>query len=306
MNRRGESGQILVLAALAQVVLLVFVGFAVDYGSLLVERTRLQNAVDAASLAGARALVDGTNPGTPAAQAAVTNYLALHGYVAAADTTIGISFPPSPGTSATETVAIAASRVKPTYFIKLVGIDNVTVSGNASAAVDRKLIDIMLSLDLTGSMDAPATNDLNQLRGAVVDFVNKIDPNAANPNGPKIGMARFAGVKCEWMSSGPGDTFIDIGPGPSEYRSPCTDDKTILTNLTMDKPTLVKIANNSGGGTCPGGIAAFACPLVSWRYTAPDQSGNGRVPSSGVRFAGSPVYSGAAPGYPGTKLPNAI
>src|SRR5262245_8070718 len=95
MIRRGESGQVLVMAALLQVVLLVVVGFAVDYGALVLERTRLQNAADAASLAGARALVDGTNPGIASARTTVTQYLDLHGYRTDPVTTIGISFPVS-------------------------------------------------------------------------------------------------------------------------------------------------------------------------------------------------------------------
>jgi Flp pilus assembly protein TadG len=306
MNRRGESGQILVIAALVQVVLLVFVGFAVDYGALLLERTRLQNAADAASLAGARALVDGPSPGVTPARAAVTTYLDLHGYRSDATTTIAISFPPSPGTGAIESVQIAVSRIRPTYFIRLVGIDRSTVAANATAAVDRRLIDIMLSLDVTGSMELSGPSDMNQLRRAVVDFVNKINPSTTDTTGPKIGMARFAGVKCGWMSSGAGDTFLDIGPGPSEYRSPCTDDKTVLTNLTYDKSRLIRIADNTGAGTCPGGIGQFACPLVSWRYTAPDLSGAGRTPSSGVRLNGSVLLAGNAPGFTGTKLPNGI
>src|SRR4051812_13638289 len=126
MKRRGESGQILILAALVQVVLLALVGFAVDYGVMLVEKTQLQNALDAASLAGARSLVDGANPGVAAAQATVTQYLQLHGYTANAQTTIAVTFPPSPGTGAIESVRIVVSRVRPTYFIKLVGITQTT------------------------------------------------------------------------------------------------------------------------------------------------------------------------------------
>ena len=111
-----------------QVVLLVLVGFSVDYGALLLERTRLQNAADAASLAGARALVDGSNPGVSAAQAAATQYLDLHGYRVDGQTAISITFPPSPGTGALESVRIAVTRTRPTYFIRLVGITHVRTS----------------------------------------------------------------------------------------------------------------------------------------------------------------------------------
>src|SRR5579884_140113 len=127
MGRRVESGQILVIFALVQVVLLAMAGFAVDYGALLVEKTKLQNAVDAASLAGARALVDGTNPGTTAARTAVTNYLSSMGFSAASGATITTTFDATGGT--TDTVHVQVTKVAPTYFIKVIGINSVTISG---------------------------------------------------------------------------------------------------------------------------------------------------------------------------------
>jgi Flp pilus assembly protein TadG len=46
----------MVLFALCMVVLLVLAGSAYDYGSIVVENAQLQNAVDAAVLAGADSL----------------------------------------------------------------------------------------------------------------------------------------------------------------------------------------------------------------------------------------------------------
>ena len=47
---------------------------------------------------------------------------------------------------------------------------------------------------------------------------------------------------------------------------PCDDDKTVLTILTQDKAMLQKIADGTGAGACPGGVALYACALVSWKY----------------------------------------
>ena len=49
---RQEFGQGLVLAALAMVVILGFAAMAIDVGLFLHERRELQNAADAAALAG--------------------------------------------------------------------------------------------------------------------------------------------------------------------------------------------------------------------------------------------------------------
>ena len=57
--RRSESGQVLVLVALALVVLLGAASFTVDLGRRGAEERYLQNAADAAALAGCNALIDG-------------------------------------------------------------------------------------------------------------------------------------------------------------------------------------------------------------------------------------------------------
>ena len=57
-KRRGERGQALVLGALALVVLFGFTALSVDVGFFLRHRAVVQQAVDAAALAGAQALPD--------------------------------------------------------------------------------------------------------------------------------------------------------------------------------------------------------------------------------------------------------
>ncbi len=304
---RGESGQILILAALVQVVLIAVVGFGIDYGLLLVERTRLQNAADAASLAGARALVAGVGAGPSAATAAATTFLTLHGYANDADTTVTLTVLPTAAGRPDERMRIEVTRRRETAFIRVIGIEEATVAAVAEAEASRSMIDIFLTLDLTGSMELSGTNDLSQLRRAVVQFVGQFSLTTADPRSPRIGMARWAGIKCGWDRSADwmyGDRYIDLGPGTSEYVGPCSDDVTVLTNLTASAPTLVKLADNTGTGTCPPGMSIFACPLVSWRYTAPVVAGPSTTPL-GLRYNGSNLGS-YYPTYTGTKLPNAI
>ena len=304
MRLRDESGQILVIAAIAQIVFLALVGFAVDYGFWLLERQRLQNAVDAASLAGARALVDGATPGIDAARATTLDYLDRHGYRADPVTGVSVTFPLGAG-GAVESVAVQVDRRRETFFVRLVGVDEVELGARATAAVDRRMIDIMLSLDLTGSMELNNANDLPQLRDAVVEFVSMVNPSAANPLGAKVGMARFAGVMCSWYRRNANQT-IDLN-APSEYRLPCTDDKSVLHNLTFDRARLLKLAANTGGGACPNGNAAYACPLQSWRFTSPPILTNpyGSTTPTGL-YDGQLSYPGYTPDFTGTKLPNGV
>ncbi len=95
-----ERGQIFVLFAVFLTVLLVLAGSAYDYGSITVDDAQLQNAVDAAVLAGANSL--GRNAALPAgsplaiAQATTTAFLGLNGVATQTPgTTITLAFPTS-------------------------------------------------------------------------------------------------------------------------------------------------------------------------------------------------------------------
>ena len=57
-NRRGQQGAILVLTAFLLPFIIAFTGMAVDLGNLYVQHQRLQNAADAAVLAGAKAYAE--------------------------------------------------------------------------------------------------------------------------------------------------------------------------------------------------------------------------------------------------------
>ncbi len=298
----GERGSI---AAMAIVLLAVFVavmGTAVDLGMMLFERANMQNAVDAASLAGSRALVIGANPGPAAAAAAATQYMARYGFQSNATTTVSFTYPPS-SSGAVDQMHVSVVHQMPTYFLGLVGVPSFTLAASATAETYASLLDIGLTLDLTGSMTLSGTNDLGQLRRAVVQFINQVNPSISNPYGPKIAMARWAGIMCGWARSSSTERYISLGP-TSEYVAPCGDDQTVLTGLTADKAMLIRLADNSGSGTCPPGMSQYACPLVSWTYTAPALDGSGTVPQ-GMSINGSP-FTSLNPTYTGTKLPNAI
>ena len=57
---RDETGQVFVLSLLAMAILIGMVGFAVDVGHAYLVQRQLQSGVDAAALAGAQELPDGT------------------------------------------------------------------------------------------------------------------------------------------------------------------------------------------------------------------------------------------------------
>ncbi|MGE3269326.1 MAG: TadE/TadG family type IV pilus assembly protein [Chloroflexota bacterium] len=322
LSVRHGKGQVAVYMAMLLASLMGLAGAGVDYGLIVLESARLQHAVDASALAGARALV--TSTGNTQAlrnadgQAAATTYLGLHGYVNGQN---GATFTFNPSASDggvyNDTMQVSAVVVKPTRFWRVIGITSTTLNQAAAAAASGGMADVMLSLDLSKSMDVNGT-DLPNLRSAVRAFIDQMQIDSSNPRGTQLGMARWAGVKCSWRrinQGADGDRYIDFGIGPpnsgsysirSEYVEPCYDDSTVLTNLTQDKARLVKLADNSGGGSCPTGMSAYACPLDSWTFPidqVPVAVGTpttalGQQDNNGTNYNWS--------GVTGTRLPAAI
>lgn len=183
---RQRRGIVVVLTCILLVVLLGFVAFGVDVGTIGLERAKLQNAVDAAALAASQAMqeaiADGGDSinvnGDVAAQVAALNALAaakakemaikvaeLNGvYLAESDIELGkktadgaISY----GSAPYNLVKVTARRTNPDTdapdgmlklsFAPVLGMDSLSLTASAAAYVQSR--DIVLVLDFSGSMN---------------------------------------------------------------------------------------------------------------------------------------------------------
>jgi len=157
----GERGQALIVMVFAVIALLVMAGLAIDGGMAFLERRRMQNAADAAALAGTRLLAGAIcdeSAGDDAAIAAEVNHYAEKNGVPDTDTEAGGSVTgnvvadyvdfdevvlgrvgggaiPNGATGVSVTVGIS----RPTYFVSLVGIDTAGASAAALAMTGRPL-----------------------------------------------------------------------------------------------------------------------------------------------------------------------
>ena len=114
MRLRDDSGQATVLVALGLAVLLGALSLSVDVGRSLVSQFRLQNATDAAALAGAQSL-----PTSPAsAQAAAESYAAANGVP-----DVSVTF-----SSNNEDIAVHAQVDVPTLVARVLGVFGVPVA----------------------------------------------------------------------------------------------------------------------------------------------------------------------------------
>ncbi|ABE44467.1 pilus assembly protein TadG-related protein [Polaromonas sp. JS666] len=146
--RKSERGAVAIIFGLTVVVLFAMGGVVLDLGHLYIAKAELQNAADAAALAGAKDLNE-TTPGIDAAVATAQTISAKNKYNFSTDVTLAlanIEFGPSPdGPWSSVATARAAPqgmtfikvdtglKVLGTYLMRVAGVDTVSTFGLAVA-----------------------------------------------------------------------------------------------------------------------------------------------------------------------------
>ena len=154
----GRSGQILMLATIAMVVLLGFSALAVDIGLLYSTRRRMQTAADAAAIAGATALRDGQDYSK-----AADDVSSFNGFTNSQNNVaVTVSEPtlPSPYPSGVTYVEVDITQTVPTYFLRALGYKSMKVGARAvSGAVAGPAC--IYALDPTDSSTLALTGNAN-------------------------------------------------------------------------------------------------------------------------------------------------
>jgi Flp pilus assembly protein TadG len=186
-----ERGISLIFTAMTLVFIVPMVGLAIDAGILYTVKGKLQMAVDAASLAAARALSRGNDDTTQQnnAKAVAQEYVLVNfpsGYFNVATPTFG---PNNSGISVDESVAnqrsvsVTAYVNAPLYFLRWLGSTNTTVSATATAV--RRDVNVSVVLDRSGSLQN--TGSCGLVKNAAIAFVNKFANLRDN-----VGLVTFA------------------------------------------------------------------------------------------------------------------
>jgi hypothetical protein len=138
VRHRGESGQSLILFALGLAVLLGMAAMTIDVGLAYVARRDMQNAADAAALAGADVLLEGQS--SVLAANAARDLALQNGYDnAAADVTVEINIPPTSGPHSGDSDFVEVTIAHPidAVMARAVGKTSFDVSARAVAGIDR-------------------------------------------------------------------------------------------------------------------------------------------------------------------------
>ncbi|MGB3739459.1 MAG: pilus assembly protein TadG-related protein, partial [Pontixanthobacter sp.] len=173
---RDRTANTLAITAASVLPLIGVVGGGVDTGRIYLAKSRLQQACDSATLAarkqlGARALEEGGIPGDlhdTADNFFRTNFQT--GTYGTRDTTYELSH-----SSGTQMDGEASTKV-PTTLMSVFGYDDVDIDVDCSADLNLPNIDIVLVLDMSGSMSLPAGSGTRMaaLQEAVFAFYDEI------------------------------------------------------------------------------------------------------------------------------------
>lgn len=164
LNTRGG---IAVFLAIAAVPLIGFIGIGTDTARAWVVKSRLSSALDAAALAGGRAFFDADR------DAQINMFFNANfpsNFMGATVSGPGIS-----ANTETEQLQLSASATIGTAFMHFFGHDTITVSAEAEVTRQQLALDVVLSMDMSGSMgwSAPGGGTrIEAARNASTQLVN--------------------------------------------------------------------------------------------------------------------------------------
>lgn len=167
-----SRGQVVIMTAISLVVIFVLAGLVIDAGMGYMIRAKLNAAVDAAGIAGARAVTEGATQSDQvqnARQAARTFFAANYpnGWLG----TVPVLHEPVVTFDQGKVIIdVTATASKPVTFMMLLGFNVMNVS--AGAQVVRKDLDMSFVVDVTDSMQAVAA----QVKDAAGTFLQQFSP----------------------------------------------------------------------------------------------------------------------------------
>jgi len=189
---RRRRGSVLMYGSLLTALVIVpFMGLAIDVGLMYLVQSRLSAAADAATIAGASALSRGSDDSSQRANAVSTanNYFHANfptGYLWT--TNLQVDSVAATDSTYLRSITTTASVQVPMVFLRVLKFDNRTISISAKAT--RRDINIMVVMDRSGSLNnsyngQPAA--CSPLKSAAVNFVDQFAETRDN-----VGLITFA------------------------------------------------------------------------------------------------------------------
>jgi Flp pilus assembly protein TadG len=311
-----ESGQALVLVAVAMAVILGLAGIVVDVGQLHYTQSRLQAAADAAAVSGALEIAYcGGTSNCALLQAAAQKALAENGLAGstlvtqcATGTGSGLTLTVNngpcnsasdPNYGNTNYVEALVSEPQPTYFIRILGITSTTLTARAEATIGN----LPFCVDTLGSSGTTFQNNGGTLTASCGILVNSTGSHAFVSNGGTVTASAIDVSGGDQITGGSvTPTPITNSPGlpdplswvPTPTIGGCTYSAAYVVNTTGS--VTLNPGNYCGGIIVNSGAATFSPGLYTLGGSGLLVNG-GSMSGNGTTFyfqAGSAVFNGTS------------
>jgi len=238
-----RGGAVAIYLAFAIVPLIGFIGIGTDAARAYMVKSRLSSALDAAGLAGGKAFF------SPTRDQDIDMFFNVNfppGYMDAT-----ISGPLVTVDTENETITLSASATIPTTFMRLIGHDTIVISSDTEVTRQIEMLDVVLAIDMSGSMTSSAGNGQNRIeaaREAANLLTDILFGNSGEKDLLKIGLV-------------PWNAKVNVTIDGSTYNSASTITQPVgaFTNPeTGANQSVVYFANNSP-------VPLLAPPPVNWK-----------------------------------------
>lgn len=189
---RNDEGAVALLFGIMTFVLFFMGAIAVDYSRVVDMRTRISSAVDAASLAAGRALLDGDLSDSEIITLANTYF---DHDVAPAKVMGTIATPDIKIDREAGTVDINVKASAKMTLARVGGIDSIDLPVSSAAIYKQKDIEVGMALDITGSMNETVggKRKIDALKDAFQQFADRLIPDQnASPQKVRIALAPYS------------------------------------------------------------------------------------------------------------------
>jgi len=222
--RSEESGVVLILVALLIVPLLLIIAIGIDFGQTLVVKRQLAGAVDSAALA------IGTDPNLTdqgELDDKAEAFIRAHYADAEFGTLTNFTVTRTDESERDTSIVVTATAQVPTHFMRIGGVDQLTVTVSSEVLRRENELEVMMVLDNSGSMSNSAGVGLGTkmaaMQTAATTLVNALFEDQDTSTKVKIGLVPFSGgvnLRVPEVETWLADPTVNPPPSWLDYGNP--------------------------------------------------------------------------------------
>ena len=280
--RLDRRGAVAVFIALAIIPMIGFVGIATDAARAYLVKSRLSSALDSAGLAGGYSFFLTTR------DADIQMFFDANfptGYMGAT-----ISGPQVTVDEEAETITLTAGATIPTSFMRVFGFETMSVSADAEVTRKMKALDVVLAIDMSGSMGRGAGSSgtrIQAARSAATELINILFGSDSSKAVLNIGLVPWNGKVNVTVNGSVFDPTLTTTVAEPAFTNPENPSPNPASPPPPNPQNQVFFANNSP-------VPLLEAPPAGWRGAVYNRFLDDGVPDDDADIVYGPVNLPAA------------